>query len=158
MVFNLADDSRNLVFRKGIDSVDYEQIHYIISFKSLYSNKWLTNITPSGVWYQSPNQLVISLTKVDDNDNYISFSWDKNDIDGFGTTLSIFYNKNDINGDYILSLRACNVMSGYVNSVEISNHICKLINDYSTDTNLNYTINKATKEEETGGEYIYYRG
>lgn len=156
MVFNFADDSRNLVFRKGVDSVDYIQDDYYIAFKSMYSNKWLTNITPSNEFYDS-SMFVIKLTKVDDNDTYISFSWDSSDIDGFGTPLPSEYNKEDIDGYYILSLRGANILPFPAASKEISQHVCKVINDRSTTTSEIYTINKATKEQEEGGEYIYYR-
>lgn len=155
MVFNFADDSRNLVFRKGVDSVDYVQDDYLIAFKSMYSNKWLTNVTTANEFYDG-NTLTIKLTKVDDNDTYISFSWDSSNIDGFGTALPSSYNKEDIDGYYILSLRGWNILPVY--SKEISQHVCKVVNDRSTTTSLIYTINKATKEQEEGGEYIYYRG
>lgn len=157
MVFNFADDSRNLVFRKGVDSVDYVQDEYYISFKSMYSNKWLTNVTPANEFYDG-NTLSIKLTKVDDNDTYISFSWDSSNIDGFGTSLPSSYNEEDIDGYYILSLRGANILPSPVYTKEISQHVCKVINDRSTNTSQVYTINKATKEQEEGGEFIYYRG
>jgi hypothetical protein len=156
MVFNFADDSRNLVFRKGVDSVDYVQDDYYIAFKSMYSNKWLLNRTPPNKFYDG-GMFVIKLTKVDDNDTYISFSWDSSNIDGFGTPLPSEYNKEDIDGYYILSLRGANILPSPVYTKEISQHVCKVINDRSTTTSEIYTINKATKEQEEGGEYIYYR-
>lgn len=154
MVFNFADDSRNLVFRKGVDSVDYLQDNYIVGFKSLYSNKWLSNVTPFNEW--DTNTFYIVMTKVDDNDSYMSLSWDANNYDLFGNPLPSKYNKDDIDGYYILSLRGYTLFPALTK--EISQHVCKVVNDRSTTTSLVYTINKATKEQEQGGEFIYYRG
>lgn len=155
MVFNFADDSRNLVFRKGVDSVDYVQDDYMITFRSLYSNKYLKNrtLTTQG-W--DVNWLYILLTKVDDNDSYMSLSWDSNNIDGQGNPLPSEFNKEDIDGYYELELRGYNIIPAF--NKPISTHVCKVINDRSTTTSLVYTINKATKEQEQGGEFIYYRG
>lgn len=154
MIFNFADDSRNIVFRKGSDSVDYEQDGYILGFKSMYSNKWLSNITPFNEWWD-PNTFYVYLTKVDDNDSYISLSWDSSNIDGQGNTLPSELNKEDIDGYYTLSLRGWNIIPAL--SKEISQHVCKVINDRSQNMETIYKINTATKEQEQGGEFIYYR-
>lgn len=155
MVFNFADDSRNLVFRKGVDSVDYLQEQYIVAFRSMYSNKWLSNVTPINEWWDT-DTFYILMTKVDDNDSYMSLSWDSSNIDGQGNPLPSEFNKEDIDGYYTLSLRGYNIIPA--TSKEISQHVCKVVNDRSTTTSIVYTINKATKEQEQGGEFIYYRG
>ena len=62
MVFNIADDSKNLVFRKQSSSVKYEQEQYYLFFKSKYSNNYLTNITNLFPVFTKP--LVTTLCKV----------------------------------------------------------------------------------------------
>jgi len=155
MVFNFADDSKNLVFRKGSDSVDYFQDGYMITFKSMYSNKYLLNKTLGNEGWDS-DMFYIVLTKVDDNDSYISLSWDKDDYDGQGTALPSEFNKEDLDGYYELELRGYSIIPAF--NTPISTHVCKVVNDRSTSTTEVYTINKATKEQEEGGEFIYYRG
>jgi hypothetical protein len=153
MVFNFADDSRNLVFRKGSSSVDFEQEQYYLFFKSKYSNNYLTNITPPLFQSYDFDIFYIKLTKVDDNENYISFSWDSSDIDGNGNPLSNEYNKEDISGYYDVELRATNLFIQFNKPLIIQ--LCKVINDLSSTVD---TTNKATRIEEDGAEFIYYRG
>jgi len=153
MVFNFADDSRNLVFRKGSSSVDFEQEQYYLFFKSKYSNNYLTNITPPLFQSYDFDIFYIKLTKVDDNENYISFSWDSSDIDGNGNPLSNEYNKEDISGYYDVELRATNLFIQF--NKPLITQLCKVINDLSSTVD---TTNKATRIEEDGAEFIYYRG
>jgi hypothetical protein len=154
MVFNFADDSRNLVFRKGSSSIDYEAEQYYLTFKSLYSNNYLPNTTSNTQeWWDGNNSFYIFLTKVDDNENYISFSWDSSSIDGFGTALPSLYTQDDIAGYYVLEIRGTNLFP-VINRVLVST-TCKVINDWSTNID---TTNKATRIEEDGAEFIYYRG
>lgn len=153
MVFNFADDSRNLVFRKGSSSVNFEQEQYYLFFKSKYSNNYLTNITPPLFQSYDFNIFYIKLTKVDDNENYISFSWDSSDIDGNGNPLPSEYNKEDISGYYDVELRATNLF--LVVNKPLITQLCKVINDLSSTVD---TTNKATRIEEDGAEFIYYRG
>jgi hypothetical protein len=146
MVINFADDSRNLVFYKGSSSIRYEQEEYFAFFKSKFSNNYLKNITPQffNVW--DNNIFYIELTKVDDNDRYVSFSWDNS---GFSSDM----NKQDIGGYYDLEVRATNVFTRYTKPV--ITQLCKVINDF---TNVIDTTNKATRIQEDGAEYTYYRG
>ena len=155
MVFNFADDSRNLVFRKGSSSVDYEQNNYWMTFKSKYSNNYLTNITPIINNSFDFDMLYIYLTKVDDNEQYISFSWDKNNYDGYGSVLPSEYNKSDIVGYYDLEIRgSSSLIVSYPINAPIIKQLCKVVNDWSSIID---TTNKATRIEEDGAEFIYYR-
>ena len=155
MVFNFADDSRNLVFRKGSSSIDYEQASYWMTFRSKYSNNYLTNITPTTTNFVY-GILYIYLTKVDDNDQYISFSWDKNNYNGFGGVLPSEYNKDDIVGYYDLEIRGAGAtIFTYPINNPIIKQLCKVVNDWSATID---TTNKATRIEEDGAEFIYYRG
>lgn len=153
MVFNFADDSKNIVFRKGSSSVDYISEEYYLYFRNQYSNMYMTNslslfqpLWEGGIFY-------IKLTKVDDNDEYVSFSWDRNNINSFGQPLPSEINKEDISGYYILELRATN--SFFIITNPIATELCKVINDWS---NTSYDVNKATRPQEEGAEFIYYRG
>jgi hypothetical protein len=152
MIFNFADDSRNLVFRKGSSSVDYEQEQYYLCVKSKYSNNYLTNITPlySDGW--DSQLFYIRLTKVDDNDNYISFSWDRNDYNGVGGVLPSEYGKEDLEGYYNLELRGTNLFPIFTKPLVTT--LCKVINDWSDTIDVS---NKGTRVQEDGAEYIYYR-
>lgn len=152
MIFNFADDSRNLVFRKGSSSVDYEQEQYYLFFKSKYSNNYLTNITPLYNDGWDSQLFYIRLTKVDDNDNYISFSWDRNDYNGLGGVLPTEYGKEDLEGYYNLELRGTNLFPVFTKPLVTT--LCKVINDWSDTIDVS---NKGTRVQEDGAEYIYYR-
>ena len=153
MIFNLADDSRNIVFRKGSSSVDFKQENYFLSFKSNYSNMYLTNtLSTTNDWWDS-NILYIKGTVVDDNDSYLSLSWDKNNYDGAGGILPSQYGKSDITGYYTLELRASNLFP--VINKPILSTLCKVVNDWNDSTI--YDVNKGTRVQEDGAEFIYYR-
>jgi hypothetical protein len=153
MVFNFADDSRNLVFYKGSSSISYEQEGYFLFFKSKFNNKYLKNITPTSFNEWDGQMLWIKLTKVDDNDTYVSFSWDSSNIDGFGTALPSDFNKEDIGGYYDLEVRGSSFIPVFTKP--LITRLCKVINDF---TNVIDTTNKATRIQEDGAEYTYYRG
>jgi len=152
MIFNFADDSRNLVFRKGSSSVDFDSDQYYLFFRSKYSNNYLTNITPYVFETYDSQMLYILLTKVDDNDNYVSFSWDKNNYNGFDVVLPSEYGKEDLEGYYNLELRASNLFPIFTSP--ICTTLCKVINDWSDTIDV---TNKGTRVQEDGAEYIYYR-
>jgi hypothetical protein len=153
MVFNFADDSRNLVFYKGSSSIGYEQENYFLFFKSKFNNKYLKNITPILTNQWDVDILYIVLTKVDDNDRYVSFSWDRNDISGTGLSLPADINSEDIGGYYDLEVRGSNFIPVFTKP--LITQLCKVINDF---TNVIDTTNKATRIQEDGAEYTYYRG
>ena len=151
MIFNLADDSRNIVFRKGSSSVDFKQENYFISFKSNYSNMYLTNtLSTTNDWWDT-NILYIQGTVVDDNDSYLSLSWDRTDLP-YASNPS-FYGKSDITGYYTLELRATNLFP--VINKPILSTLCKVVNDWNDSTI--YDVNKGTRVQEDGAEFIYYR-
>ena len=75
------------------------------------------------------------------------------DHDGQGNTLPSELNKEDIDGYYVLSLRGFNIIPA--TSKEISQHVCKVINDRSQNMETIYTINKATIEQEEGGRFVH---
>ena len=152
MIFNFADDSKNLVFRKGSSSVDYEQEQYYLFFKSKYLNNYLTNITPLNNDAWDSQLFYIKLTKVDDNDNYISFSWDRNNYNGASGVLPSSYGKDDLEGYYNLELRGTNLFPVFTKPLVTT--LCKVINDWSDTVDVS---NKGTRVQEDGAEYIYYR-
>lgn len=149
MVFNFADDSRNLVFRKGSSSIDFKQGYYGLTFFGVYNNKYLKN-------EQDPTnrEFYIRLTKVDDNDNYVSFSWDRDNIDGLGTPLPNDILNEDVEGYYQLVVKGWSVSNQY--SLPLLTKLAKVVNDWSIASTL-YDINTGTGDEETGAEYVYYR-
>ena len=149
MVFNFADDNRNLVFRKGSSSIDFEQGYYGLTFFGVYNNKYLKN-------EQDPTnrEFYIRLTKVDDNDNYVSFSWDRDNIDGFGTPLPTDILNEDVEGYYQLVVKGWSTSNQY--SLPLLTKLAKVVNDWSIASTL-YDINTGTGDEETGAEYVYYR-
>ena len=152
MVFNIADDSKNLVFRKQSSSVKYEQEQYYLFFKSKYSNNYLTNITPlyNDAW--DSQLFYIRVYKVDDNDNYISFSWDRNNYNGASGVLPSSYGKDDLEGYYNLELRGTNLFPVFTKPLVTT--LCKVINNWSDTIDV---TNKGTRVQEDGAEYIYYR-
>lgn len=194
MVIDLANDGKNIIFnikQKWIQpTADYKLTLY-----SPYNNRWLFHAysdyppetgsqTQSGTFYRyfptQPNAYAalkspygIKLTLANSGSTYVSFSWDKDDIDGLGTSLSQIVDiDRDINGYYIAQLNSCqsafNASSQNQGSTSvIKDVLCKVVANWGDTTGLDtvYKPNTIYPSSQTGvyidkenqEEYTYYR-